>query len=110
MPPMEPRILPTTARVLHREIEGYHVFTSEDVYGLYLAHQDQALAFGDVGQAIALLLEANEGLSSTAEPLSDCMPCGITMFKIGSWDATSWSAVTSGGPARPGGGAPGNRG
>lgn len=46
-------------RVQYRSIEGYHVFTSSDVYGLYIASQDLEAARHRIGAALRELLQTN---------------------------------------------------
>ena len=45
-----------TVAVEYRFIDGYHVFTSRDVYGLYVASKDPRKAFDGVAPAIQQLL------------------------------------------------------
>jgi hypothetical protein len=53
----------------YRFIDGLHVITSPDVYGLYLASSDPSAALADVPLAAQTLLHANHRLSCTVEPL-----------------------------------------
>lgn len=48
--------------------EGWHIFTSEEVFGLYVASKDQELAYNDVATSIQLLLELNEGIKCDVHP------------------------------------------
>ncbi len=57
-----------TICVNYRNIDGYHVFTSEDVYGLYVASQEPEKAFNDVGPAIEKLIRLNENVDCQVEP------------------------------------------
>ncbi len=62
-----------TVAVEYRFIDGYHVFTSRDVYGLYVASRDPRKAYDAVAPAIKQLLNVNEGVSCSVEatvPLS----------------------------------------
>jgi hypothetical protein len=64
---------PTNGRTLqieYREIEGYHIFTSPDVYGLYIATKDPARAQALIAPSAAELLARNERLVGTI----DCTP------------------------------------
>jgi hypothetical protein len=57
-----------TVAVQYRFIDGYHVFTSHEVYGLYVASKDPNKAYHDVGPAIEQLLKLNEGVECSVEP------------------------------------------
>ena len=57
-----------TICVNYRNIDGYHVFTSEDVYGLYVASQDPEKAFKGVGPALQKLIRLNEHVNCRVEP------------------------------------------
>jgi hypothetical protein len=59
---------PATVAVHYRFIDGYHIFTSNEVYGLYVASRDPQKAYERVGPAIAQLLNVNEGISCEVEP------------------------------------------
>jgi hypothetical protein len=66
--------LPATVAVQYRFIEGCHVFTSHEIYGLYVASKDPQKAYERVGPAIEQLLSVNEGISCQVEaavPLRD---------------------------------------
>ena len=54
--------------VQYRHVEGYHVFTSEDVYGLYVASKDARKAFDGVAPALAALLGRNYEIDAVVEP------------------------------------------
>jgi hypothetical protein len=59
-----------SARALHieyREIEGYHIFTSPDVFGLYIATKDAARAQAQIAPAVVELLKLNEKLVGSIE-------------------------------------------
>lgn len=58
----------TTIRVDYSHRDGFHIYSSVDVSGLYAASRDADRAFADVADAIALLLRLNEGISIVAEP------------------------------------------
>ncbi len=45
--------------VEYRNLDGYHVFTSDDVYGLYVANKDARQAFDGVALALSELLKRN---------------------------------------------------
>jgi hypothetical protein len=55
-------------RVNYRFIDGYHVYTSDDVYGLYVAHRDPCAAFQAVAPSLEKLIQLNEGISCSVEP------------------------------------------
>ena len=57
-----------TIDVEHRVIDGWHVFTSKDVEGLYVAHPEMATAFDAVAPTIEKLLELNENLRVIVRP------------------------------------------
>lgn len=54
--------------VNYRFIEGYHIYTSTDVYGLYVAHMDARTAYEAVGPSLEKLIELNEGILCRVEP------------------------------------------
>lgn len=56
-----------TIRVKYREEDGWHIFQSNDMFGLNIASQDVDVAYADVKVAIEKLLLLNEGLHCTAE-------------------------------------------
>ena len=67
---VEMHVESTLIDVQYRHMEGYHVFTSEDVYGLYVASKDARKAFDAVAPALELLLEKNYDIAgSTVEPV-----------------------------------------
>ncbi len=55
-------------RVGYRFIDGYHVYTSEDVYGLYVANRDPRVAYQAVAPSLEKLILLNEGISCRVEP------------------------------------------
>lgn len=56
-----------TVHVHYEHIEGYHVFTSPDVEGLYVASKNAEPAFNQVPVAIKDLILANTGLRCEVE-------------------------------------------
>lgn len=57
-------------------MDGYHVFTSEDVRGLYVASKDPKKAFDQVAPTLAMLLERKLGAACevlTAETFDEFM-------------------------------------
>jgi uncharacterized protein DUF1902 len=51
---------PDTVHVTYRNIDGVHVFTSEDVRGLYVAGRNLRQAYEDVPQALHDLFKFNK--------------------------------------------------
>jgi hypothetical protein len=58
----------TVIRVTYRFIDGLHVYTSDDVYGLYVANRDPQLAYDAVAPSLQSLIKLNEGMSCKVEP------------------------------------------
>lgn len=58
----------TTIRVQYQFIDGYHVFTSEDVYGLYVASRNPEKAFGNIQASIEQLIKLNHGINIEVAP------------------------------------------
>lgn len=56
---MERKLL-GTVKVEYSSREGYHIFTSPDLRGLYVANTDPEKAYNEVAPAIQLLLRLNE--------------------------------------------------
>lgn len=54
--------------VRYKFVDGWHVFQSEDVDGLYVASTDAREAFEDVAPSIELLMKLNEGVNCKAVP------------------------------------------
>jgi hypothetical protein len=65
---MQDRPVEATILVDYRVVDGWHVFTSKQVRGLYVAHPDQKLAFEAIGPSIEKLLELNEHVSASVRP------------------------------------------
>ena len=59
---------PTTVAVDYRMIEGTHVFTSKDIYGLYVASSKLEVAFEAIAPSIEQLLKLNENVSCSVRP------------------------------------------
>ena len=57
-----------TIDVQYQFVDGYHIFTSDDVYGLYVASKDAQTAFDSVAPAIELLLKENDNLEGKIRP------------------------------------------
>ena len=62
--------LKTSVHVHYELVDGWHVFRSEDVDGLYIASPDRERAFNDVAPAIEMLMKLNKGIDCTATSLS----------------------------------------
>jgi hypothetical protein len=58
----------STITVDYRIIDGWHVFTSADVRGLYVANENQEAAFNAVGATIETLLQLNENVRVEVRP------------------------------------------
>lgn len=58
----------TSVCVRYRGVEGWNVFDSDGLPGLYVASKDAAVAFNDVAPAIEALLFLDEGVECTARP------------------------------------------
>jgi hypothetical protein len=58
----------TAIRVTYRFIDGYHVYTSDDVHGLYVANQDPSKAYEAVAPSLEKLIRLNEGIVCRVEP------------------------------------------
>jgi len=55
--------------VSYRYIQGYHVYTSTDVYGLYVSHQDPQAAYEAVGPSLEKLIKLNDGIDCRVRPM-----------------------------------------
>lgn len=58
----------TAIRVTYRFIDGLHVYTSDDVYGLYVANRDPRRAYDAVAPSLQRLISLNEGMDCAIEP------------------------------------------
>lgn len=56
-----------TIKVKYRFMYDYHIFTSKDVYGLYVASRDPQKALAAVPGALRALVKANEGVDCDVE-------------------------------------------
>ena len=59
---------PIIVTVDYTEREGWHVFTSEDMQGLYVATNDLKSAFVEVPAAIKVLMQLNYDLDCEVRP------------------------------------------
>lgn len=64
-------IAPTTVKVQYRNLEGYHVFTSEQVFGLYVASKSADRALDQLQPALETLLFRNYGVKCGLEPAAE---------------------------------------
>ena len=55
-------------RVNYRFIDGYHIYTSSDVYGLYVANADSQAAYDAVGPSLERLIKLNENTDCRVVP------------------------------------------
>ena len=60
---------PAAIAVSYRFIDGYHVYTSSDVYGLYVSNRDARAAYDAVGPSLERLIKLNEGIDCRVEPV-----------------------------------------
>ena len=58
----------TSICVNYKNVDGWHVFMSDDMPGLYVAHQDAKTAYDDLCPAIQTLLELDEGVTCRVQP------------------------------------------
>jgi hypothetical protein len=59
---------PTAIQVKYRFIDGHHVWTSDDVFGLYVANRDPRKAYEAVARSLEKLIQLNEGIACRVEP------------------------------------------
>lgn len=53
----------TSVEVRHKHVDGWHIFQSDDLPGLYVASCDPEKAFNDIPNAIQALVEMDENLN-----------------------------------------------
>jgi len=58
----------TSISTSYRAVDGWHVFVSDDLPGLYVASKDLCSAFHDVANSIQVLLKLDEGIDCTVAP------------------------------------------
>ncbi|HUP90955.1 MAG TPA: hypothetical protein VM074_01810 [Solimonas sp.] len=58
----------TSVHVAYKQVDGWHVFSSEKMPGLYVASKNAAKAFNDVAKAIEMLVELNANAKCKAVP------------------------------------------
>ena len=54
--------LSTEVVVTRKARDGWFVYTCDDLPGLYVAHQNDQVAYDDIPEAIRLLVKLNEGI------------------------------------------------
>jgi len=63
-----PRVISRDIAVEYRRVGGWHVFTSEEVPGLYVAHEDCKTAYEAVAGSIEVLLQENQNIKARVQP------------------------------------------
>lgn len=58
----------TTISTTYKHVDGWHVFASDELAGLYVASKDLATAFRDVAPSIQALLKLDEGIDCMVAP------------------------------------------
>jgi len=64
--------------VCYQNIDGYHIFTSDAIFGLYIASRNAGKALNQLCPAIERLIEHNHGLKYKA-----AMPCLLKIMPNG---------------------------
>ncbi len=49
------------ATIDYREKDGWHIFTTKDIFGLFVARRDRVKAYNEVPKALNKLARLNEG-------------------------------------------------
>lgn len=60
--------LTSSVCVKYKYADGWHVFQSDDIHGLYVANKDARTSFDDVKVAIEKLIFLDEGIKCTVQP------------------------------------------
>ena len=58
----------TSICVKYKYADGWHIFQSDEIHGLYVANKDAKTSYDDVGVAIEKLILLNEGMECTVQP------------------------------------------
>ena len=58
----------TSIHVDYKHVDGWHVFSSKDLPGLYVAHADAETAFNDVTESIEKLVFLDTGVQCHVAP------------------------------------------
>jgi hypothetical protein len=61
----------TSICVSYKFVDGWHIFSSDELPALYVASLDPEKAFRDVGPSIELLLKLNDRIECTVRPELD---------------------------------------
>ena len=61
----------TSICVEYKFTDGWHVFQSDDIQGLYVANKNAEISYNDVKTAIEKLIFLNEGINCTVWPELD---------------------------------------
>jgi hypothetical protein len=62
---------PTTVKVQYRHRDGYHIFTSDQVFGLYVATKDAEHAIKLLQPSLETLLDKNYSIKCKLEMAAD---------------------------------------
>ena len=52
----------------YKGVDGWHIFDSDEMPGLFVASRDPSTAFKDLAPAIEMLFKLDEGITCTAFP------------------------------------------
>ena len=58
----------TEITVQYRSKDGWHLFTSDQILGLFVASPDMKVAFSDIPETVRLLLKLDYGLDCVVQP------------------------------------------
>ena len=58
----------TSIETTYKSVDGWHVFMSDELPGLYVASRDLDAAYRDVAPSIQALLKLDEGVDCTVSP------------------------------------------
>ncbi len=58
----------TSIKVCYKYADDWHVFTSDDLPGLYVAHQNAEVAYNDVTLSIKTLIRLSTGADCDIQP------------------------------------------
>lgn len=58
----------TDVQTKYKSSEGWHVFYSDELPGLYVANKDIERAYNDVGPCIEMLLKLDKGIECKVSP------------------------------------------
>ena len=61
----------TEVTVRYRSRDGWHLFTSDQIGGLFVASPDLKVAFDDVPKAISVLMKLDHGFDCVVQPKLD---------------------------------------